>query len=503
MNPLIEKLRLRLPDLEIDAGDTSCAAYRIDANGFGGERPLAVAWPRSVEHVQALVAEARAEAFSLVPVSSGGEHHRGDTTCTARSVVVSMEKLCRILRVDRRNRVALFEAGVGFPELARALRSHALRPLLPLCPRPGKSALASYLEREPTIYPRFQWDISDPLLCTEVVFGTGEWFRTGAAAGPGSLEQQWAAGDAQKSPLGPGQSDLMRLVQGAQGTVGVVTWCSAKAEPLPSDERLHLVAAPELPPVVRLARMLLRRRHADLLFLVSGAALAAILCREREQYRIAAGRADHWYLVYSLSAPQYFPEDRLAYVQREIRELLDETGLEPARPPAGTPDLLHSLLTCPDRHEALAYWKKAGRECARELFFQTTLDKAERFLARIAERAVSAGRRPEDLLLYVQPQLGGRCCHVEAVFAHGPGERDAVEALVLGLAHDLADRGAFFSRPYGPLVDVAFSRSSTAWIVPKVKQMFDPDGVLSPGRLDVSAHVREAAPGQEISHAQQ
>jgi hypothetical protein len=41
--------------------------------------------------------------------------------------------------------------------------------------------------------PKYHWDIGDPLACVEVIFGTGDMFRTGAAAGPGSLEEQWAA----------------------------------------------------------------------------------------------------------------------------------------------------------------------------------------------------------------------------------------------------------------------------------------------------------------------
>jgi len=54
--------------------------------------------------------------------------------------------------------------------------------------------------------PKYHWDIADPLACTEVVFGTGELFRTGAAAGSGSIQEQWAAGGAQKEA-----ADLPRL----------------------------------------------------------------------------------------------------------------------------------------------------------------------------------------------------------------------------------------------------------------------------------------------------
>ncbi len=68
--------------------------------------------------------------------------------------------------------------------------------------------------------PKYHWDTTDPMLCTEIVFGTGDIFRTGSAAGPGSLKEQWAHGGAQKNPMGPAQTDFARIVQGSQGPWG-------------------------------------------------------------------------------------------------------------------------------------------------------------------------------------------------------------------------------------------------------------------------------------------
>ena len=51
-------------------------------------------------------------------------------------------------------------------------------------------------------------------------FGNGEEFRTGQAAGPGTIEEQWTVGGKQKSPYGPGTASFHRIIQGAQGTMG-------------------------------------------------------------------------------------------------------------------------------------------------------------------------------------------------------------------------------------------------------------------------------------------
>src|SRR5450756_1223159 len=89
-----------------------------------------------------------------------------------------------IVRADRRNRVALVEAGVTFDELDVALSKVGLRAMTPRARRKGKSVVAAYLDRTPTLVPRAQWDLSYPLLCIEVVMGSGTVFRTGSSAGP-------------------------------------------------------------------------------------------------------------------------------------------------------------------------------------------------------------------------------------------------------------------------------------------------------------------------------
>ena len=71
-----------------------------------------------------------------------------------------------------------------FPQLKQAA-SQELKLFLPLLPSATKSVLASYLEREPIIAPRFHWDMTDPLLCTELVFGTGRHVPHRFGRGPG------------------------------------------------------------------------------------------------------------------------------------------------------------------------------------------------------------------------------------------------------------------------------------------------------------------------------
>ena len=178
--------------------------YSNDMSFARSIKPQYVLKPWNTEQIQRIVKWANENSAPLVPVSSGTPHFRGDTVPgEGGSVIVDMTEMKKIVRIDARNMVAMIEPGVTFGDLIPALEKEGLRTNMPLLPRSSKSVVGSMLEREPVIMPKYQWDLADPLACTEIVFGTGDIFRTGSAAGPGTLEQQWKAGGAQIEPSGP------------------------------------------------------------------------------------------------------------------------------------------------------------------------------------------------------------------------------------------------------------------------------------------------------------
>jgi hypothetical protein len=94
---------------------------------------------------------------------------------------------------------------------------------------------------------------------------------------------------------------------------------------------------------------------------------------------------------------------------------------------------------------------------------------------------------PENIGIYIQPVVQGTSCHCEFDLFYDPAnlaEVERVKSLVSKGALDLANMGAFFSRPYGPWAEVAYSRAAETNILQrKVKKIFDPNNVLNPGRL--------------------
>jgi hypothetical protein len=475
----VDKALKNIVGLEVIVEQDMLKQFEADDSGFVGERPLAIVKPTTVVQLTQLMAWAKQLNIQLMPISSSMSHHRGDTLCETKScVVVDMTGFDDVIRTDRRNRVIMLEAGVTFSTLDKSARSVGLRTLLPLCPRPGKSALAAYLEHEPTIYPRFMWDTADPLMCLEVIFGSGELFRTGSAAGPGTIEEQWEAGNCQKTPMGPGHSDLQRIVQGAQGSLGIVTWCTTKAEPIPTKETLYVLESDSLDDLIEVTYKLLRRELPDICFIVDALGLSALKRSNENDVMNKVVNGKKWNLVFSLSAPEIYGDEKLAYVQEEVQEICERFSLDhclygfEARHQE-----LHEIILDPSHPKNKQWWKQNGKTATHELFFQTTLDSAAQFVPT-AQRSVNK----QDIITYIQPQLGGRYCHMEFIFPYDKkdsAQDNSVQTLAVNLAVKLKGKGAFFSRPYGPIGRIAKNDKATQKMFTNLKVIFDPNNVLA------------------------
>jgi FAD/FMN-containing dehydrogenase len=454
--------------------------YKDDTSFVSGKMPLCVARPRNAEEVQKIVRLANEKRFALIPCSSQGPRTRGDTVPEVEgAVVVDLSGMDSIVRMDKRNKVAMIEPGVSFGALQEAAHKQGLRAAMPLAPRKRKSVVGSLLEREPTTMPKFHWDMSDPLCCVEVIFGTGDLFRTGAAAGPGTLEQQWASGQAQKSPMGPSQTDWAKVIQGAQGTMGIVTWASIKLELMPQIEKAFFVGAQDLAALVDFTFAIQRAKLPDHCLILDRVNLTAILGEDPSR------DLPPWVLFYTVSGYEHFPEERVDYVEKDIEELARASGVVPGTRVNGVS--AQKFLSLVNRPSDQPYWKNRPFGGFQDIFFLTTLDRAPAFVRVIEAEAGKHGLSKDRVGVYLQPIQQGRACHVEftlMVDPFDPEQAGAVEEMWGAASRALSDAGAFFSRPYGPWSDLAYAKCpDTVAALKKVKGILDPTGVMNPGKL--------------------
>lgn len=464
--------------------------------GHSGPRPAAVIRPADPAQVESVVRAAASAGVNLVAVSSGPPHRKGGTTPSADGVVIDLSEMREILHFDRRNKVAVIEPGVTFEQLRARVDREGLRPLLPLMPRATKSVLASYLEREPFVIPKYHWDTTDPLLCVEVVFGTGDVFRTGSAAGPGTLEQQWARGNAQKNPMGPAATDFLKLVQGAQGTMGIVTWASVKLELKPTVRHFRFVTCERVKPLLEMAREMLRRRLGDEVLLLDDANLSRALARSAESGKEKWKVIDPFVLVYGVAGyAGLLPEERVHYQERDIDDIARGMGLKPLASLGGADG--EDIARLLDGVRAPGNWKVTEEEECRDVFFLTTMDRVPAFIDTMTELATRNGTAQGSLGTYVQPILQGRSCHLEFNLFYDPAD-DEASAAARKTAEEasevMAGMGAFFSRPSEPWVDIAYERcGDTVDALRKVKAVFDPRDIMNRGKLCFKGGVADGA----------
>lgn len=445
----------------------------------GGPAPLAALRPRDTSQIQTVIKWANRSGQKLVPVSSAqGPRAHGCSLPEAPAVIVDLSAMKRIRHIDGLDAIAVIEPGVTFPEFDAQLAMYGLRSYKPLLPRRSKSVIGSHLEREPITSPRDQWDAADPLATVEMVFGTGEPFRTGTAGIADELDVQLEHGLRQMSSIGPFATDFTRVIMGSQGTLGIVSWASVYCERIPAMERAFFVPSDTLEPLVRLSSRIGWRKLGAQCFIVNGLQLALILGHDRDSVTRLAARLPAWVLFVNIAAPDYFPEDRIAFETEALEEDATTLGLTVCDGLAGMEArrITQMQQDLPEFH----YKERLGL-AHDEIFFLSQSDRAQAFVdAFEGQNAKNGSGLPYGV--YIQPRVQSSSCHIEFTSFWGVSGGDRA-TFHRDASRALGDAGAYFSRPYGIWKDIAYARDSR--IVPhlrRVKAMFDPNAVLNPGK---------------------
>jgi FAD/FMN-containing dehydrogenase len=462
-------------------------SYSHDNSFTRPMQPRLVVQPRNADDVKKIVMWANQTRTPLVPVSSGEPHFRGDTVPSVpEAVIVDLRRMNKIVRVDRRNRMVIIEPGVTYTQLQPALAEHDLILSTPLLPRQSKSVVASLLEREPTLIPKYNYTLPEPLRCLEVVWGNGEMLRTGEAGGyyP-TLEDQWKMGLAQVFSGGPGQVDYYRLVSGAQGSMGIVTWASVKCEILPKAHRFFFIPADDLKRLTECAYQLLKVRLGDEFFVLNSVNLSSILSKDAEGVHALKNKLPPWVIVMGIAGRDLFPEERVDFQEKDARDIAQQLGLEllPAVSGITGGQVLSTILNT----SQVTCWKMNYKGACQDIFFTTTLDKVPDFINTVFAAANELRYPVSDIGIYLQPQHQGTSCHCEFNLPYDAGNRtetDCVRELLETASESLIRQGAYFSRPYGIWADMVYNRDArNREVIRTIKGIFDPSNILNPGKL--------------------
>ncbi len=462
-------------DSVLDAEDV-LDAYSTDQSLTPPKKPAAVVKPRSTEQVQALVQFANKTGTPLVP-SSSGIHFWGASLAVQGGVIVDLSEMNKILEIDVQNRRVKIEPGVTWHQLQEALKEHDQMPLNPLFPHPEVSALTSSLEREPMLIPKYEY--GDPVLTSEIVLGNGDMFHTGMAS---------AAQTQGVYPEGPG-IDFFRFFQGAQGTLGIVCWQNIKTEYRPKEQKAYFFEFDDLDEAAEPIYQLQRRHVGNECFVLSRFLLAQLLSTDfPKDFEKLMGALPPYTLVLVIAGAPRRPQERIAYEEEALMEIAAQLQIQPQKTAGGIAglgttmiDMLRNLPADGD------YWKTRYKNTTQDIFFITTMDRAQDYADTALGYAASYGLNLSEVGVYLQPLERGRACHLSFSLPCDTADEKEVELvreLFVDLSEKLIDEGAYFTRPYGPWADMVYRRAATYTATLKeLKQVFDPNNILNPGKL--------------------
>jgi FAD/FMN-containing dehydrogenase len=446
--------------------------------------PDCVVWPTSSEQVSEVLKWSSKNNVPVVPVSSQ-IHFNGGAIPREGGIVLDLSKMNKILEIDQDLKKVRIEAGVTWGQLTGELAKQGMRALMPLLPPANRSVLSDFLDREVPI--NTVYDYGEPMQGFEVVWPNSEPFRLGSASVNGYPDSGSHGGN----PSGPG-IDFYRFVQGAQGTMGVVTWTNLKVMFATKKDKVYFVPADDLDYIQEFLYRILPRRVGQEVVLLNRTDLAAIVAESfPADFEKLRATLPPWTLVIVVSGLVRRPDEKIAYEEKFLKEVVRnefrKLALSEALPgfPGLGPKVL-SLLRNPWPAD-MPYWKNRWQGASQSLFFIARPEKAQKFVEIVETVAPKHGYPVADIGSYIQPIEHNRACQVEFTFFYSDKDAAAkarIAALYKDAARALMAEGALFTRPYGELAPMVYERAATYVLaLRRLKKVFDPNNIMNPGNL--------------------
>ena len=456
----------------------STAAHSIRTPGC---QPTCKVQPANPDELQAVICHANEAGLNLTVTSSTGYHRNGGIDSPIENILVDLSHWQKIDLIDRRNRVCRIEPGVTYGQLLPALAEHGMTLPVPLAPRSGKSVLAAVMDRTPSTWPNKQWDTNDPVASTEFFFGSGERFRSGAGGGPGEIEQQRESGGAQKFSMGPSQTDFQRVLQGAQGTLGILTWITLRTELKPTLEKTLLVGSERMEDLLPFVYATQRGLLGEQTFILDRTAAGILMADgDVDAFERIRSSLPAYICLQNMAGFERLPRERLSFHQQEIEQFSQNSGLhlEEQIGKVRADDLLtRATHPCGELD-----WRDALKGHSLSIFFISTLDKMPGFRKTFGQVAHSFGMSEAGFGTYIQPFAQNHACQMEFIIPFDPAsdvEIERLKQIERKAVIQLMQAGAFFSRPYGSAAELVWAQNpANHQLIKTVKGIFDPKRVL-------------------------
>lgn len=416
--------------------------------------PDAVVFVKSAEEVSLILKMANSEGFPVIPRGAGSGFSGGSLPVEG-GVVISTERMNRIIEIDVENLTAVVEPGVVLWEFQQEVEKKGL--FYPPDPSSLRFSTLGGNIAECAGGPRaVKYGVTrDYVLGLEVVLPTGEIINTGVKTAKGVVGY-----------------DLTRLMVGSEGTLGVVTKAILKLLPLPQASKTLLAVFPDLKDAASTVTGIIKERIIpSTLELIDGVSLKCV----EEYAKVGLPEAEAVLLIEVDGSTEGVERDSEA-----VERICMETGAVSVKSAAG-------------KDEVADLWK--ARRAISASLFRVRPNKINEDVvvprASIPEliggiREI-AGRR--NLLIACFGHAGDGNIHVNVMYDRtNPFEAKAAEDAVTEVFRLTLDLKGTISGEHG--VGVSKAKYLSMELKPeaieamkRIKAAFDPNGVLNPGKI--------------------
>jgi glycolate oxidase len=434
---------------------SSREVYAADALGRG-HLPDLVVVPGSTAEIARVAALCSAHRVPLV-VRGAGTGYTGGAVPTHGGVVLSMERLNRILEIDETNLLAVVEPNVITGDLQRAVEAVGL--FYPPDPASLEQSSIGGNVAECAGGPRaFKYGTTKRyVLALEAVLPTGEIITTGSKA--------------VKSVVG---YDLTQLLVGSEGTLAIITRITLRLVPKPPAQATLLAMFAGIGPAVEAVSALIARRVVPAAIeLIDADSLAAVEAHTGRPLGDAGTGAV--LIVESDGTPAAVAEE----IDRVEAACRDAGALRSERASTGTE---RAAIWAVRRQVSLALRATGLLKINHDVvvprgrvpeLFAVVADVKRRFDLRVASFG-HAGDGNIHVNLMIDPaDAAERARAAEA-------ERALFEQVVALEGSISGEHGIGFAKQ--PYIGLELSEEAIA-LMKRVKAAFDPHGILNPGKM--------------------
>jgi len=221
---IVDELEAVLAPDQLDVSEVSLRRYAIDqAPVIDFQLPLAVVFPESVADVQSVVKACADSGIPIVP-RGAGTGVSGGAHATSNCIILSLERMDRILALNPDDETAVVEPGVVNAVLNEAAAEHGLM----YAPDPASfrsSTIGGNVATNAGGLRCAKYGVTrDSVLALDVVLADGSLIHTG-----------------HQTFKGVAGYDLTGLFVGSEGTLGIVVGITVRLKYLPRE--VHTVAA--------------------------------------------------------------------------------------------------------------------------------------------------------------------------------------------------------------------------------------------------------------------